>query len=261
MEPADQIKLVKEMGPAFENHNLSTKILVWDHNWDNTDFSLNVLADSESRDDIDGVAWHHYGGDVSAQSTVHDAYPDKSTYFTEGSDGTWNDGGFEDDLIRNGIFVIDTIQNWAKTVIKWNLALDENNGPKIAGGCDTCYGVITINQSTHQVSPRPHYYALGHASKFLRPGAVRVASASNTIKTVAFKNADGSVVIYAVNANTSEATLKLEWNSQWTIGNIPARSIMTFRWDNTRNAKVDVYLTTGDQTSLLEHRSPVYFHN
>jgi hypothetical protein len=56
--------------------------------------------------------------------------------------------------------MVDTLRHWAKTIIKWNLVLDEKNGPKIPGGCDTCYGVVTLNQSTRQVSPRPHYYAL-----------------------------------------------------------------------------------------------------
>jgi glucosylceramidase len=261
MTADDQIKLVKEMGPAFENHNISTKILIWDHNWDEPDYPLDVLADATARPYIDGVAWHHYGGNVSAQTTVHDAYPGKDTYFTEGSDGTWNDGGFDSDLIRNGTFIIDTIRNWAKTVIKWNLALDENNGPKISGGCDTCYGVVTINQSTRQVSPRPHYYALGHASKFLRPGAVRIASGQGIVKTVAFKNTDGSIILYAVNSNAFADTVKLEWNGQWAVSSIPARAIMTFRWDNEPNARADVYLTTGDQGHLLERRSALYFHN
>ena len=261
MDPADQIKLVKQMGPAFQNNSISTKIIVWDHNWDEPDFPTNVLNDATARPYIDGVAWHHYGGSVSAQTTVHNAYPTKGAYFTEGSDGTWNDGGFDSDLIRNGGFMVETIQNWAKTVIKWNLALDQNNGPKISGGCDTCYGVVTINRSNRQVSPRPHYYALGHASKFLRPGAVRVACGSGNVQTVAFKNTDGSLVLYAVNSSSSGGILKLDWNSQWVISNIPGRSIMTFRWDNVPNAKADVYLTTGDQTSLLEQRSSIYFHN
>jgi glucosylceramidase len=261
MEPADQVKLVKEMGPAFMNNNIATKILVWDHNWDNTDYALTILADSVARGYIDGVAWHHYSGDASAQTTVHNAYPDIATYFTEGSDGTWNDNGFDADLMRNGIFVVDTIRNWAKVIVKWNLALDQSNGPKIAGGCDTCYGVVSINQDTRQVTPKPHYYALGHASKFLQPGAVRIASSDGNIRTVAFKNTDESVVLYAVNSNASGDTLKLEWSGQWAIIAIPARSIITFRWDNQTNARVDVYLSTGDQASLLEHRSDIYFHN
>lgn len=261
MEPADQIKLVKLMGPAFAANNIAAKILVWDHNWDNTDYALTVLADSEASSYIDGVAWHHYGGDVSAQSVVHDAYPGENVYFTEGSDGTWNDGGFDADLIRNGTFIVDTLRNWAKTIVKWNLALDQNNGPKISGGCDTCYGVVTINQSNGQVSPRPHYYALGHASKFLRPGALRIASTDGTIKTVAFKNIDGSIVLYAVNSTNSDETLKLQWNNQWAVSPIPARSIMTFRWDGVPGASASVYLTTGDETSLLEQLPAIYFHD
>ena len=260
MEPADQIKLVKKMGIAFQNNSISTKILVWDHNWDNPGYPIAVLDDPVARPYITGSAFHHYSGQVSAQTTVHNAYPNKAIYFTEGSDGSWNDGGFNSDLIRNGIFVVETLQNWAKTVIKWNLALDENNGPKIAGGCDTCYGVITVNQATRHVSPRPQYYALGHASKFLHPGAVRIASGNEGIQTVAFKNTDGSIVLYVVNPHSSADTLKLKWNNQWAIRTIPARSIMTFKWNNEPNAKVDIYLTTGDQTSLLECQSPVYFH-
>ena len=261
MEPADQVKLVQMLGPAFQNHSISTKIIVWDHNWDNPDYPIAVLNDPTARPYIAGSAFHHYAGDISAQTTVHDAYPDKAIYFTEGSDGTWNDGGFDADLIRNGIFVIDSLQNWAQAIVKWNLALDENNGPKIAGGCDTCYGVVTINQATRQISPRPHYYALGHASKFLRAGAVRIASGGGTVQSTAFRNTDGSLVLYIVNSNASDDILKLEWNGQWTVSTIPGRSIMTLRWSNTPNAKAEVYLTTGDQAHLLEHRSPVYFHD
>lgn len=261
MEPADQVRLVKLMGPAFAQHNLLTKILVWDHNWDNPAYPLEVLNDATARAYIAGTAWHHYGGDVSAQSTVHDAYPGKGIYFTEGSDGTWNDRGFEEDLMRNGLFMVSTLRNWAKTIIKWNLALDENNGPKIAGGCDTCYGVVTINRSTREVSPRPHYYALGHAAKFVRPGAVRVASQAADIETVAFKNADGSLAMYLVNAAQADKNARIEWGSQWLIRTIPARSIVTLSWKNVQNAKVDVYVTTGDQASLLERQASVFFHN
>ncbi len=260
MTPAEQIKLVKKMGEAFEKNDLSTKIIIWDFNW-STWFSLEVLADASVRPYIAGSAFHHYAGDISAQAIVHDAHPDKGIYFTEGSDSVKRDKGWNADLIRNGLFVIDAFRNWSRTLIKWNLVLDENNGPKIAGGCNTCYGVITINQATRKVTPRPQYYPLGHAGKFLRPGAVRIDSGSGGVKTVAFKNTDGSLVLYAVNPNSFGEELKLQWNSQWVISRIPGSSIMTFRWDNVPNAKVDVYLTTGDQTSLLEKRSPLYFHD
>lgn len=261
MEPADQIKLVKEMGPAFQQHQIATKILIWDHNWDNPDYPLTVLSDPLARPYISGTAFHHYGGDVSAQTLVHNAYPDKAVYFTEGSDGTWNDGGFEADLVRNGVFLVDTVRNWAKTLIKWNLILDENNGPKIAGGCDTCYGVITIHRSTRQITPRPQYYALGHAAKFLKRGAVRIHSQSDDIPTAAFQNPDGMMVLYVVNPDAIASILKLQWNGQWLLTRLPPRSILTCRWASTGSAKVDRWLTTGDQQSLLEALPPLFFHD
>jgi glucosylceramidase len=101
---------------------------------------------------------------------------------------------------------------------------------------------------------------LGHASKFLRPGAVRIASDNGEIQTVAFNNTDGSMVLYAVNPTTSSDYLKLVWNEQWVISEIPPRCIMTFCWLNAPNAQVSVYLTTGDQTSRLEQKANLYFH-
>lgn len=260
MSVAEQIKLVKKLGAAFHDHNLSTKIVIWDYNW-STWSALEILKDPAAKSYIAGSAFHHYYGDISAQTIVHEAHPDKGIYFTEGSDSVKRDNGFNSDLIRNGLFVIDALRNWAKTVIKWNLALDENNGPKIAGGCNTCYGVITINQSTRQITPRPQYYPLGHVSKFFRPGAVRIESGSGNVRTAAFKNTDGSVVLFAVNPNSFSQPVSLEWNGQKAVRSIPGSSMMTFRWDAVPNAKVDVYLTTGDQTSLLERCRPVYFRD
>lgn len=261
MEPADQIRLVKELGPAFQQNQITAKILIWDHNWDNPDFPLAVLGDPIARQYIAGTAFHHYGGDVSAQTTVHNAYPDKSIYFTEGSDGTWNDSGFEADVIRNGVFLVETLRNWAKTVIKWNLALDENNGPKIAGGCDTCYGVVTIDRSTRQITPRPQYYALGHASKYLQRGAVRIQSESETLRSAAFQNPDHSIVLYVVNPDSVGYTIKLQWNARRLLSRIPSRSIMTFRWNGDAPSKADRLLTTGDGQSLLQPLPPVFFYN
>jgi glucosylceramidase len=100
MEPADQIKLVKKMGPLFAENNLNTDILVWDHNWDQPQYPLEILNDPGARKYVAGTAWHHYYGDVSSQTKVHDAHPDRDTHFTEGSNGQWQKPGFDNNLIR-----------------------------------------------------------------------------------------------------------------------------------------------------------------
>ena len=84
MSPAEQADFIKNhLGPAFAANNIKTKIVIYDHNCDRSDYPLAVLADPEAYGFIDGTAFHLYGGDISALSTVHDAHPDKSLYFTE----------------------------------------------------------------------------------------------------------------------------------------------------------------------------------
>ena len=145
LNPADRATLVREhFGPLFARVGIKTQILDWDHNWDEPDSPLEVLADSGARRYVAGVAWHCYGGDVSAQSKVRDAYPEKDVYFTECSGGAWAPS-FADNLVWNvRTLIIGATRNWARGVLMWNLALDEKHGPH-TGGCADCRGVVTIN--------------------------------------------------------------------------------------------------------------------
>src|SRR5207244_4147395 len=122
---------------------------------------------------IAGGAWHCYAGDVSAQTLVHDAHADKDAYFTECSGGGWAPN-FADNLkwfVRT--LIIGSTRGWAKGVLLWNLVLDEHDGPH-TGGCGNCRGVVTINSASGGVTRNVEYYALAHASRFVRPGARRV---------------------------------------------------------------------------------------
>jgi glucosylceramidase len=262
MEPADQIKLVKKMGPLFAENNLNTDILVWDHNWDQPQYPLEILNDPGARKYVAGTAWHHYYGDVSSQTKVHDAHPDRDTHFTEGSNGQWQKPGFDNNLIRTTREMMHVVRNWSKSFITWNLALDTQNGPKIPGGCDTCYGVITIDQADGSFSRRPQYYTFGHTSKFVRPGAYRVDStdtATTGIENVAFMNTDGSRVLIALNSDASAQNIKVEWNGKSFKYPLPTRAVATFVWNDQPDSPVRVWLTTGDQTKLLNREADLYF--
>lgn len=264
MSAAEQIRLIKLVGPKFADAEISTKILCYDHNWDNTTYPLTVLGDSIARGYLAGTAFHGYSGDVGAQTTVHNAHTNKDIYYTEWSDGGWNDYGFAGNLIENSETIIDVLRNWSKTFIKWNLALDQDNGPKIAGGCGNCYGVVTVNTANGQITPRPQYYSLGQISKFVRPDASRVSSTATVgagIKNIAFVNADGKRVCMAVNTSGSAHNLKILWNGQYFISALPAESVTTFIWPNQANAAVEVWMTTGDQTKMLTQQGSVQFHN
>ncbi len=233
LEPAARARFVGGyLGPRFARAGIQTLILDWDHNWDEYQSPLQVLADSVAPRYIAGVAWHCYGGDVSAQSVVHDAHPEKDVYFTECSGGEWAPS-FADDLKWFvGTLMIGSTRGWAKGVILWNLALDEHHGPH-TGGCGDCRGVVTIDSSTGSVSRNVEYYALGHASRFVRPGARRIASSAGVggLENVAFRNGDdGSKVVLAVNTAAAPLMVAVVWAGMSFRYTLPAGAVVTFVW-------------------------------
>lgn len=232
LEPAQRATFVGEnLGPLFARSGIKTKILDLDHNWDLFQSPIDVLKDATARQYIDGVAWHCYGGDVSAQNTVHDAYPAKDAYFTECSGGEWSPKWSDNLKFDVGTLIIGSTRNWSKGVLLWNLALDENHGPHL-GGCADCRGVVTIS-STGAITRNVEYYSLAHASRFVRPGAHRVASSSgaDSVETVAFKNADdGSKVLIVLNTAGTERSVVVRWNGKFVQYILPAGAAATLHW-------------------------------
>ncbi len=234
MPAEDQLAFIRDfLGPAFETDNLDTRIVTYDHNWDNTQYAISILNDPVAKQYVSGSAFHAYGGDVSAMSSVHNAHPDKGLYFTEVSGGAWATN-FSDNLQWNmsNIF-IGTTRNWSKNVLLWNLALDENSGPT-NNGCQDCRGVVTINSSNGSVTRNEEYYSIAHFSKFVRPGAHRISSmtfASSTgLDHVAFVNTDGSTAIVVSN-NASEArSFTVAWDEGQFSYHIPAKAVVTLVW-------------------------------
>lgn len=218
------------LGPAFQQAGLATRIVIFDHNWDLWQYPLDVLADPQAAAFVDGVAFHCYGGSVASQSLVHNAHPDKGIWFTECSGGGWSEG-FAKNLswnMRN--LVIGNFRNWGNSVMLWNLALDENAGPQ-NGGCSNCRGVVTINQTTGEVTYNEEFYILGHLSKFVDPGAYRAESTAfgeGQPENVAFLNPDGSLVLL-VHA-TRKLSFTVEWQGKQFAYELPAGAVVTFKW-------------------------------
>ena len=232
LDPPARAKLFREhVGPLFAREKLTTRLLDWDHNWDQPASPLEVLSDPGARRYVDGVAWHCYGGTVSAQSRVHEAYPGKETYFTECSGGGWSPDWGKNLEFAVGTLIIDGTRNWAKGVLLWNLALDERSGPH-RGGCGDCRGVVTIDSRSGAVTRNVEYYALGHASRFVRPGARRIASTSDVdgVKTVAFRNEDESKVLIALNTAGAARQVQIRTGRRWIAYSVPHGAAVTFHW-------------------------------
>ncbi|MDP9205772.1 MAG: glycosyl hydrolase [Gemmatimonadota bacterium] len=233
LEAAARARVIGDhLGPRLERAGIRTMIWDWDHNWDVPQSPMEVLADPRARKYVQGVAWHCYGGDVSAQSKVVNAFPGKDTWFTECSGGEWAPN-FADNLTWNvGTLVIGATRNWARGVALWNLALDEKAGPH-KGGCGNCRGVVTIDSKTGAYTRNVEYYALAHASKFVRPGArrIRSESADTTLANVAFQNPDGyTKVLIVVNPAKEARTFAVRWLGRVVRYTLPAGSVVTFIW-------------------------------
>ncbi len=94
MQAREQAEFVKNhLGPAFKRAGLDTKIIIYDHNCDRPDYPISILDDAETREYVDGTAFHLYAGKIDAMSTVHEAHPEKNLYFTEQWIGARNLGG------------------------------------------------------------------------------------------------------------------------------------------------------------------------
>jgi glucosylceramidase len=216
------------LGPAFRDAGLSTKIMCFDHNYDDWSIPLSILADTDTRSFTAGSAFHHYGGTPSMMSSLHDLYPAKDIWFTEGGIGDWNNTF---DNIAHEMIAIP--RNWAKSIILWNAALDPDDLPALIGKNNTNQGMVTIRSDTKDsVTYNEQYYYLGHLSKFVAPGAWRVDSPNweGTLETVAFENADGTLALVVLNRSGSAISTKVVWKDQSFLATVPAKSLVTYSW-------------------------------
>jgi glucosylceramidase len=226
-----------ELLPKLQEAGLSTKVLAHDWNWDAYDsYAAQTVDDAAVRNhpNFGGIAWHGYGGDIGKQTTVHNQYPSLDAFGTEHSGGTWIADQQREDMSN----IIDYTRNWAKSVTKWSLAVDQNMGPH-NGGCGTCTGLVTVHNgdgASGTVDYTVEYYDMGHLTKFVRPGAQRIAStASAAVPNVAWRNPDGSKALIAYNGSSSARTITINWGSQHATYSLPAKTSATFTWSGTQS--------------------------
>lgn len=229
MKASEQNDFIKKhLGPAFKLAGLKTKIVIWDHNCDNPQYPISILNDKETKPFVDGSAFHLYAGSISAMTTVYNAHPDKSLYFTEQWTGA--NGSFNGDLVwhvKN--VIVGSLRNWSRVVLEWNLANDPAYRPHTPGGCSQCKGALTVSGNIY--SKNVSYYIIAHASAFLGSGAVRVGSNDvNNISSVALHHPSGKKVLIAVNDSKQEEIFNIAFYGKNALTSIPAESVATYVW-------------------------------
>jgi len=228
MSPDQQASFIKNaLKPAFKAAGIDTLILAYDHNWDRKDYPLTVLE--KAGDDVDGVAWHVYGGNVISQTEVYREYPEKDVYFTEASGGEWIPP-FEQAFLSQIKTGIDVFRNYSRTYVLWNMALDETNGPVVPNfGRSTCRGVVTVNQQTKALTYNLDFYTLAHFSDFLKKDAVRIESskAEGNFTSVAFMNPDKTISVVVYNMKSQDRDAQIHLGDQTLVFHMPAKAVAT----------------------------------
>ena len=225
------------LGPALAAAGLGdVKILAMDDQWSEASYGQAVYTSSAAHPYTAGIAYHGYRGSPMIMSKAFG-----EQHLTE-----WRSKVTESlDITMAGMaggYVAGGVSNWARSVILWNLALDQNGAPN--QNKPGRRGVVTVNNQTGDVTQNPEYYALAHLAMFAQPGARRCLSPSygpayvaytaypSDITTTALVNPDGSVVLYVYNGAASTRTFRIADTSTrtgCTVSMTPGE-LSTFVW-------------------------------
>ncbi|XP_070498243.1 lysosomal acid glucosylceramidase-like [Chironomus tepperi] len=184
-------------------------------------------------DFIDGIAVHWYADRIASTEFLDmtaDMYPKKFIISTEACSGfdrtesnkidfgTWHK---LEDLVLD---VIEDFNHFVTGWVDWNLVLDEFGGPNYINN----FVDAAIIAAGSEIYKQPTFYGMGHFSRFIPEGSVRIRakSSSKFVKTVGFLRPDGYTVIILYNLADISIIAKI---SDKSIGSlrleIPSKSL------------------------------------
>lgn len=197
------------LGPTLKKEGLAEKKLIgWDHNRDLVFQRANVLlSDPEVAKYVWGIGYHWYetwtGSEMQFDNVkrVHETFPETNLIFTEGCVEKFDLSRTSDWSLgeRYGYSMINDFNSGTVAWTDWNILLDEKGGPNHVG--NFCFAPIHANTKTGNLIFTNSYYYIGHFSKFIRPGAKRIACSStrSQLLSTAFINPDGKLAIIVMN--------------------------------------------------------------
>ncbi len=218
------------LAPALDRAGLShIEIIGWDHNRDVMVHRAAVYyADAAVRKRMWGVGFHWYVTDTFDNVRLtHDAWPEKHLLFTEGCQEGGPHPGSWDTAERYARSMINDLNRWTVGWVDWNLCLDASGGPNHVG--NLCSAPVMIDAASGAVTVNPSWSAIGHFSRYVKPGARRVLCASprDDLETAAFSNPDGSVAVVVLNrGGARKIRLQLAAAAACAF-TAPARSLLT----------------------------------
>ncbi|UOG77116.1 hypothetical protein MTX78_11050 [Hymenobacter tibetensis] len=225
------------LGPTLKKAGLGGKKLIgWDHNRDLIyQRAATLFDDPEASQYFWGLGYHWYetwtGSGMQFENVrrVHETYPDKHLIFTEGCVENFQFSGIQDWKLgeRYGYSMLNDFNAGTEAWTDWNVLLDETGGPNHVG--NFCFAPIIGDTRSGKVLYTNAYYYIGHFSKFIRPGARRIATAASrdVLQSTAFVNLDGSVAVVVLNTTEQEQPFQLWIQGQAAPATSRPHSIMT----------------------------------
>lgn len=217
-EEKDFVK--KYLGPTLQKNGMGhKKLIIWDHNRDLLyQRASTFLEDAEAAKYVWGIGFHWYetwskaGPQFENVRLTHQAFPDKNLLFTEGCNESYDANKVNDWALgeRYGVSMINDFNAGTVGFTDWNILLDEKGGPNHVG--NFCFAPVHADTHTGAITYTNAYYYIGHFSKFIQPGAKRIASSASRDKllTTAFRNPNGTIAIMVMN-KTDEKIDYLLW--------------------------------------------------
>lgn len=225
------------LGPTLQKAGFGEKKLIaWDHNRDLIyQRASTILGDPAAAKYVWGIGFHWYetwtGGPMLFNNVLltHQAFPAKNLIFTEGCKEQFSFDSLQAWSLgeRYGYSMINDFNDGATAWTDWNILLDENGGPNHVG--NFCFAPVHADTRNGQLIYTNAFYYIGHFSKFVRPGARRIAASSNraALQTTAFVNKDGSVAVIVMNSTDRPMPYHLIMKGQSAVTESLPHSIVT----------------------------------
>ncbi len=219
--------LTMHLGPLFQRADVSTKIWIIDHNYNLWGRAVGELETPDVRKFTNAIAWHGYVGEPHWIRRVQDAFPGVEMYWTEGGPD-YRSPDYANEWAKWGETFTSILNNCCRSITVWTLASDERGRPYVGGGANGIGGAMLIDSQTGEISYSGMFWALGHFSKFVRRGAVKIESAGdvNGLLHCAFENPDGSIAVVVTNQG-AERTCDVALAGKVATVRLPADSVMT----------------------------------
>lgn len=231
----EQEIIKNHIAPALKKNNIPVKLLIWDHNKERVVYRANeIFNDSEVKDMVAGIGYHYYSGDYFENiKTFKEIYKDKLAIHTEGCTGyerLWfrkkkrrvpNAEIYAHDIIGD-------LNNGANGYIDWNMMLDYHGGPTHIH--NSCNSPIMLTKKGNNYTKNLPYYYIGHFSRFIKPGAKRIAFSKfdDSLEVTSFKNQDESIVVVILNRGKHGKSINICLNQKIYKDHIEGHSIVTF---------------------------------